>query len=127
LRLKEIVFIDELIDYARATGKLRNDALYERLAQARTMASALRSMAYYQVSHVKKGETPRPETTATRTFSAQLEVLIGRLAIDLLGPKALEWTGWGKEWLRRFSATIGGGTKDIQKNIIGERVLGLPR
>jgi alkylation response protein AidB-like acyl-CoA dehydrogenase len=127
VRLKEIVFIDELIEHARATGKLKDDALYERLAQARAMASALRSTAYYQISHTKKGETPRPETTATRTFSAQLEVLIGRLAIDLLGPKALEWTAWGKEWLRRFSATIGGGTKDIQKNIIGERVLGLPR
>ena len=126
-RLKEIVFVDELIEHARATGKLKDGALYERLAQARAMASALRSTAYYQVSHAKKGDTPRPETTATRAFSAQLEVLIGRLAIDILGPQALQWTAWGKDWLRRFSATIGGGTKDIQKNIIGERVLGLPR
>jgi alkylation response protein AidB-like acyl-CoA dehydrogenase len=127
VRLREIVFVDELIDYARATGKLNDDALYVRLAQARAMASAMRSMAYYQVSKTRKGEPPSAETTATRTFSAQLEVVIGRLAIDVLGPKVLQWSAWGEDWLRRFSGPIGGGTTDIQKNIIGERVLGLSR
>jgi alkylation response protein AidB-like acyl-CoA dehydrogenase len=127
VRLREIVFVDELIEHARATGKIRDQALYDRLAQARALASALRSMAYYQVSNAKKGETPSSETTAVRTFFVQLEVLLGRLAIDVLGPKALAWTPEGEDWLRRFSGPIAGGTKDIQKNIIGERVLGLPR
>jgi alkylation response protein AidB-like acyl-CoA dehydrogenase len=126
-RLGEIVFVDELIEHARLTGAINDDTLYERLAQARAMASALRSTAYFQASTAKKGERPSSETTATRTFSAQLEVIVGRLAIDILGPKALEWTPWGEDWLRRFSAPIGGGTTDIHKNIIGERVLGLPR
>jgi alkylation response protein AidB-like acyl-CoA dehydrogenase len=127
VRLKEIVFIDELIEHARATGQLKDGALYDRLAQARAMASALRSMAYYQVSNVKKGDMPSAESTATRTFAVQLEVIIGRLAVDILGPKGLAWTAWGEDWLRRFSGPIAGGTKDIQKNIIGERVLGLSR
>jgi alkylation response protein AidB-like acyl-CoA dehydrogenase len=126
-RLGEIVFVDELIEHARLTGAINDDTLYERLAQARAMASALRSTAYFQASAAKKGERPSAETTATRTFSAQLEVIVGRLAIDILGAKALEWTPWGEDWLRRFSAPIGGGTTDIHKNIIGERVLGLPR
>jgi alkylation response protein AidB-like acyl-CoA dehydrogenase len=127
MRLKEIAFVDELIDHARMTGQLADHALYDRLAQARAMASALRSMAYYQVSTARKGEMPSAETTATRTFHVQLEVTVGRLAVDILGAKALEWTPWGQDWLRRFSAPIAGGTTDIQKNIIGERVLGLPR
>jgi alkylation response protein AidB-like acyl-CoA dehydrogenase len=127
VRLREITFVDELIEHARDTGQLKNDALYERLAHARAMASALRSNAYFQISNTRKGETPRPETTATRTFSVQLETILGRLALDILGPKAIEWTPWGEDWLRRFSGPIAGGTKDIQKNIIGERVLGLPR
>jgi alkylation response protein AidB-like acyl-CoA dehydrogenase len=126
-RLGEIAFVDELIAHARETGKLRDDALYERLGYARAMASALRSTAYYQASTAKKGEKPGAETTATRTFSAQLEITVGRLAVDILGPEALAWTSWGEDWLRRFSAPIGGGTTDIHKNIIGERVLGLPR
>jgi alkylation response protein AidB-like acyl-CoA dehydrogenase len=126
-RLGEIVFVDELIEHARLTGAIKDDTLYERLAQARAMASALRSTAYFQASTIKRGEKPSAESTATRTFSAQLEVIVGRLAIDILGPKALEWTPWGEDWLRRFSAPIAGGTSDIHKNIIGERVLGLPR
>ena len=126
-RLREIVFVDELIEYARGNGKLADESIYDRLAQARACAAALRSTAYYQVANSRPGEAPRPETTATRTFSAQLELVLGRLAVDILGPKALGWTPWGKDWLRRFSGTIGGGTKDIHKNIIGERVLGLPR
>jgi alkylation response protein AidB-like acyl-CoA dehydrogenase len=126
-RLGEIVFVDELIEYARQSGKLKDEALYERLGYARAMAAALRSTAYYQASAEKKGERPGAETTATRTFSAQLELIVGRLAVDILGPDALAWSSWSEDWLRRFSAPIGGGTTDIHKNIIGERVLGLPR
>ncbi|OBH05916.1 acyl-CoA dehydrogenase family protein [Mycobacterium sp. E1747] len=126
-RLELIVFVDEMIDYARESGKIKDDALADRLAEARAMAAACRSMAYYQVSRLRPGVTPGPETTAIRTFSVQVELLTSRLAIDLLGVEALEWTPWTRRWLRDFRAPIGGGTKDIHKNIIGERVLGLPR
>jgi alkylation response protein AidB-like acyl-CoA dehydrogenase len=126
-RLAQIVLVDELIEHARSTGQLKDEALADRLAEARAMAAALRSMAYYQVSTAKKGEMPGSETTAIRTFFVELEMVIGRLAVDVLGPKALEWQPWTEHWLAEFAGPIAGGTKDIQKNIIGERVLGLPR
>jgi alkylation response protein AidB-like acyl-CoA dehydrogenase len=126
-RLHQIVLVDELLEHARATGQIRDDALADRLAEARAMAAALRSMAYYQVSTARKGEMPGAETTAIRTFFVQLEILVARLAVDILGPEALEWRPWTRAWLEAFSAPIAGGTTDIQKNIIGERVLGLPR
>lgn len=126
-RLEQIVLVDELIDYARETGKINDDSLADRLAEARAMASACRSMAYYEVSRSRPGVMPGPETTAIRAFSVQVELLTARLAIDLLGAQALEWTPWTRRWLRDFRAPIGGGTKDILRNIIGERVLGLPR
>jgi alkylation response protein AidB-like acyl-CoA dehydrogenase len=56
-----------------------------------------------------------------------------RLAIDILGPRALELveeeaeTYWVERQLLAYSSSIGGGTSEIQKNIIAERVLGLPR
>jgi alkylation response protein AidB-like acyl-CoA dehydrogenase len=45
----------------------------------------------------------------------------------VLGPESLELGTWSEYWLTQFSAGIAGGTKDIQKNIISERALGLPR
>ena len=127
LRLHEIVFVDELIDYARDRGLLKDQALADRLAQARALVATLRSMTYYQVSTARKGEMPTAESTAIRTFFVQVEQVVGRLAVDMLGVDALGWNPWTEQWLTNFSRPIGGGTTDIQKNILGERVLGLPR
>lgn len=126
-RLEQIVLVDELIAYARETGQIADEALADRLAEARALTSALRSMAYYQVSKIGAGILPGAETTAVRAFQVQIEILTARLAIDLLGARALEWTPWTRRWLRDFRAPIGGGTKDVLRNVIGERVLGLPR
>jgi len=126
-RLELIVFVDDLIAHARESGQLHDDALADRLAEARAMAAAVRSMAYHQISSAKLGASPGPETTAIRAFSVEVEVLTARLAVDVLGTRALEWNPLTERWLRNFRAPIGGGTKDIQRNIIGERVLGLPR
>jgi alkylation response protein AidB-like acyl-CoA dehydrogenase len=59
---------------------------------------------------------------------------ITQLAMDLLGPDGLIATppirrrnNWSNDYLYSFSRTISAGTKDIQRNLIGERLLGLPR
>jgi alkylation response protein AidB-like acyl-CoA dehydrogenase len=126
-RLHLIVFVDDLIEHARSTGQIKDEALADRLAEARAAASALRSMAYYQVCMARPGQMPGSETTAIRTFFVELQVVVARLAIDILGPAALQWQPWTQHWLEKFSDPIAGGTKDVLKNIIGERVLGLPR
>jgi alkylation response protein AidB-like acyl-CoA dehydrogenase len=126
-RLNYIVAVDELIDHARSTGQIEDDALADRLAEARASAAVLRSMAYYQVSNTRPNEAPAIETIAIRTFYIQLQTVITRLAVDVLGAASLEWRPWFQQWLTAFSVPIAGGTEQIQKNIIGERVLGLPR
>lgn len=126
-RLHQIVLVDDLIQHARSTGQIKDDALADRLAEARAMAAALRSMAYYQVAGATAGGVPGVETTAIRAFFAQLHTVVARLMIDILGTGSLELQPWTRHWLTSFSLPIAGGTKDIQKNIIGERVLGLPR
>ena len=126
-RLHEIVAVDDLIDYARDRGILHDQNLADRLAQARALAAALRSMTYYQVSTARTGEMPTAESTAVRTFLVQLQQVVGRLAIDILGADAVPWNLWTERWLTNFAYPIAGGTTDIQKNILGERVLGIPR
>ena len=52
---------------------------------------------------------------------------IAGLDITRLGPPMWREGSWGQQWLRSFGGTIPGGTSEIQRNIIAERVLGLPR
>jgi alkylation response protein AidB-like acyl-CoA dehydrogenase len=126
-QLQTVQMVEDLVELARDRGLLRDEALTLRLAEARAEASALRAMTYVGVSMAIPGQTPPPISTAARTFWAQLRQDVGRLSLEILGAEGLELNPWTTTWLTAFSSTLAGGTKDIQKNIIGERVLGLPR
>lgn len=126
VRLQRIVFVDDLIEHARETGKLRDPAVHDQLAELRAEATALRSMAYQQASEPDPGGDSSG-SVAIRSFFAQFVQKSSRVALSILGPEALAAGDWTREWLEGLSEPIAGGTIDVQKNIIGERVLGLPR
>jgi len=80
------------------------------------------------------GHTPGPEASLTKIAKATSNQHLQELAIDLLGADATAWTPdddeaaeWITQFLRTRANSIEGGTSEIQRNIIGERVLGLPR
>ena len=61
---------------------------------------------------------------------SELEQEIYRLAVDIRGPRGLArepGIGWTMLYFKSFSATIAGGTSEIHRNTIAERLLGLPR
>jgi alkylation response protein AidB-like acyl-CoA dehydrogenase len=65
-----------------------------------------------------------------RLYLSELAQRVASIAMDVLGAAALERTalgGWPLRYLIAFKHTIAGGTAEIQRNIIGERILGLPR
>lgn len=68
-----------------------------------------------------------------RLFHGELHQRVYRLALEIIGNDALRLSSidgadaWTGAYLQSFAYTIGGGTTDIQRNIVGERVLGLPR
>jgi alkylation response protein AidB-like acyl-CoA dehydrogenase len=126
-RLVQITTVDEIIAYARDKGMLGDMALYDRLATLRAEVAALRAMAYYQVSVARTDEAPSAESTAIRAYSGLLLNRLMEAALDIMGPAALEWNPWTSKWLFEFAEPIAGGTKDILRNVIGERILGLPR
>lgn len=114
---------------------IQHGAIRQRLAQLAIEAQALRYTQYRHVTHRARGE-PGPEASVAKLFGTELNLRIMNLAIDLLGPEGLVErprgaTDESSKWLRRILAarafTIGGGTSEVQRNIIGERALRLPR
>jgi alkylation response protein AidB-like acyl-CoA dehydrogenase len=120
--------VEELIDYVEETlpGRWRDTEAGARLAEARADASALKAMVHLLIAR----GSAAGEGSYVRLFMAELTKRISALAMDLLGPDALDRNalgGWPRRYLEDFKTTIAAGTSQIQRNIIGERVLGLPR
>ena len=117
----------------RAGRAIDDDEIGRRLALARAEVEALRAMTYRSVSLAVRTGVPGAEASIIRLFFSELVQRIDLLALDILGPAAVERregapaARWADAYLAGLSQTIGGGTKDIQRNIIGDRVLGLPR
>jgi alkylation response protein AidB-like acyl-CoA dehydrogenase len=132
--------VEDLIGAAREhTGPdgrrpaIADEEFARRLATARAEVAALRAMTYAVISRSARQGTPGPEGSIVKLYYAEVAQRVYRLAFDLLGPDALRfitrWApgGWSGNYLYSYAISIGGGTSEIQRNIIGERVLALPR
>jgi alkylation response protein AidB-like acyl-CoA dehydrogenase len=86
-------------------------------------------------AQVKVGRAPGPESSVGKVHQGELNQRIQLLATDLLGAGAMAWPADPRRelplelrgMLRSRANTIEGGTTEVNKNIVGERVLGLPR
>ena len=112
-----------------ARAALSNDEIGARLAHLRADMAAARAMTYMVVSRAQAGLNDS-QSSLMRAMVGETQQRARRLAMDILGPYGLENPeddDWVYFYLRSFSITIAAGTAQIQRNIIGERVLGLPR
>jgi alkylation response protein AidB-like acyl-CoA dehydrogenase len=137
-------------------GTLGDDPrLAEAIGRLATDTAAIRCLGYRGFAKSVRGEMP-PEHMVLKLFSSEAEQRACELARDALGIDGLDLDGagpnrftewdvanfdavpvdvmggfydgaWADQYLRSFSGTIAGGTSEIQRNIIAERVLGLPR
>lgn len=131
--------LDRLVDLARSRpGPLGEDCAIDDgkiaadLGQLRAATMALRSMTYRTVSRSASGAVPGPEASVIRLYFAELRQALARVAMDVLGPSGVEFVpyweaGWSGQYLWDFARTMGAGTAEIQRNVIGERMLGLPK
>lgn len=142
VRLARVV--DELVRLARETPlaggsqrqvAIEDDEIARRLALFRAEVEALRAMTYRSVSRTARTGMPSAEGSLIRLYFSELQQRVHGLAMEIVGPSALDWSdagsagrgSWVFHYLLSYSATIAAGTKEIQRNIIGERILGLPR
>jgi alkylation response protein AidB-like acyl-CoA dehydrogenase len=110
-----------------------SDEVVSRLSTLRAEVMALRAMTYAGVSRSARVAVPGPDGSMLKVFFADLTQRVYQCGFDLLGIDALEVDGryvrdsWVRQYLYFYAATIGAGTSEVQRNIIGDRVLGLPR
>jgi alkylation response protein AidB-like acyl-CoA dehydrogenase len=130
----------ELFDVIRARGGLADRRLRQRAAEVYTQAFVLKLLGYRVLTSTLRGETPGPEVSVKKALADEHGQHALELARDLAGADGMLTTfgplgadaeaPWGTwNWAHLFSRalTIGGGTSEVQRNIIGERVLGLPK
>jgi len=74
---------------------------------------------------------PGPESSVRKLAGAEFEQRVQEFGLDLLGPEGVRSDGPAASWahgvLQSKCLTIAGGTSEVQRNVIGERLLGLPR
>jgi alkylation response protein AidB-like acyl-CoA dehydrogenase len=131
------VALEELIAYARThPGRrggepaIKDEVIAERLGALRAQLQSLRSLMLMMVAAAERGVDLGAEGSIMHMPYGELEQAVRRCALDILGPQSLSRTAsesWVYSYFRAFAATIAGGTSEIHRNIIGERLLGLPR
>jgi alkylation response protein AidB-like acyl-CoA dehydrogenase len=126
VRLRQL--LDRLIEEAAGRGLLEDPVIAERLGELHLKAEVLRLTAYRGLTAVQKYGQPGPEGSLTKWMWSETNQQLTQFAADLLGPDALLAGGsWSYELLRARGNSIEGGTTEVLKNIVAERVLGLPK
>ncbi|GAB2887571.1 acyl-CoA dehydrogenase family protein [Streptomyces deserti] len=127
---------DRLTDLWRSTADPADTALRDRVADVVIRARAYRLYTYAAASHLTAGGTIGAESSMNKVFWSELDLALHETALDLLGPlgeladtadEAPSYGRWAEGYTFSLAGPIYAGTNEIQRDIIAERLLGLPK
>jgi alkylation response protein AidB-like acyl-CoA dehydrogenase len=141
LQVRLRITLESLLDMAKRMEKhgramTKDPVMRQKLAALWIDTEALKYTGARAVTKLLRGELPGPEASAGKMGWVDTHQRLQELAMEIQGPYALLGRGadvaidsgvWQYSFLRSRANSIEGGTTEIQKNIIGERVLGLPK
>ena len=116
---------DRLVALARERGA--SPRLRERVVRDWMRAQAYQLFTLHQVSGMLDGHAPGARSSLNKLYWSELDIALHETAQQLLGPGAALDQPWSKGFLFSLAGPIYAGTNEIQRNIVAERVLGLPR
>ena len=119
----------ELAEHARKLGRGSDPLVRQKIAQHTIEARALQLNGYRAVTAVKRNGIPGPEGSILKLMWSELNQRMTETAMDIAGPASQvgAGAGWKHQFLRSRANTIEAGTSEVLRNILAERVLGLPR
>jgi alkylation response protein AidB-like acyl-CoA dehydrogenase len=126
--------VEALIALARRTGRSTDPIVRRKIAQTYELASSLRSLGYQGFASFAQGSSA-PEHSYMKMATSEAGKAAFELAMEICGPygavtdatRGEEAGRWATSFFVSFANTIAGGSSEIQRNIIAQRVLGLPR
>lgn len=127
---------DRLVELAHQLGRDQDPVIRQKLAQSFAEIEIMRLNQMRSISRVSESGVPGPEGSIQKIFWSELNQRFQQVAAELLGPYAqltkgspyaLDEGQWAHSFLRARGNTIEAGTSEIQRNIIGHFVLGLPK
>jgi alkylation response protein AidB-like acyl-CoA dehydrogenase len=141
LQVRLRIALESLVEMGRRVEKTgravtRDPLLRQKLAQLWIDTEALKYTGARAITKLLRGELPGPEASAGKMGWVETHQRLQELAMEIEGPysqlmrgsdRAIDGGVWQYGFLRSRANSIEGGTTEIQKNIIGERVLGLPK
>src|SRR5882724_5922500 len=141
LQVRLRIALDGLVDLARRSTKngvpaTRDPLIRQKLAQMWIDTEVFKYTGARAITKLLKGELPGPEASSGKMMWVEGHQRLQELAMEILGPfgqlsHGSPWAVaeglWQHTFLRSRANSIEGGTTEIQRNIIGERVLGLPK
>jgi alkylation response protein AidB-like acyl-CoA dehydrogenase len=139
--------LDRLVAMAKENGKIDDPLIRDRILQAHETVAVMRFMGYSSLTKFMRGDAPGAESAINKLTWSEYHRTVTELAMDILGPAALVAAGrgpsnafrhdskgapnstnsWQTVFLNARAGTIYAGTSEIQRNIVGEMILGLPK